>query len=148
MPSLVEIDSMVLQKIFWFRQCFSTILLLSPLGKRRGPSFEQTWIPFTLGCCVLSLVDNGPVILESNFNFVNVFSLFRNYLALEKGVALYLNKLESPWPKNALCQVWYKVAHAVVLEKKMKIWKVYRQMDGQRKKDDQKDWLKLSAQVS
>ena len=40
------------------------------------------------------------------FNFVNVFSLFRNYLPLEKGGALHLNKLESPSPKDALCQVW------------------------------------------
>ena len=32
------------------------------------------------------------------FNFVNVFSLFRNYLPLGKGGALHLNKLESPSP--------------------------------------------------
>ena len=44
------------------------------------------------------------------FNFVNVFSLFRNYLPLEKGGAHYLNKLESPSPKDALCQVWLKLA--------------------------------------
>ena len=36
-------------------------------------------------------------------NFVNVFSLFRNYLPLEKGEALHLKKLESPLPKDALC---------------------------------------------
>ena len=40
------------------------------------------------------------------FNFVNVFSLFHNYLPLEKAGALYLNKLESPLPKDALCKVW------------------------------------------
>ena len=44
------------------------------------------------------------------FNFVNVFSVFRNYLHLEKGGALYLNKVESPSPKDALCQVWLKLA--------------------------------------
>ena len=43
-------------------------------------------------------------------NFVNVFSLFRNYLPLEKGGALHLNKLESPSPTDALCQVWLKLA--------------------------------------
>ena len=43
-------------------------------------------------------------------NFVNVFSLFRNYLPLEKGGVLHLNKLESPSPKDALCQVWLKLA--------------------------------------
>ena len=43
-------------------------------------------------------------------NFVNVFSLFRNYLPLGKGGALLLNKLESPSPKDALCKVWLKLA--------------------------------------
>ena len=43
-------------------------------------------------------------------NFANVFSLFRNYLPLEKGRALHLNKLESPLLKDALCQVWLKLA--------------------------------------
>ena len=47
---------------------------------------------------------------EDFFNSVNVFSLFRNYLPLEKGRTLYLNKLESPSPKDALCQVWLKLA--------------------------------------
>ena len=40
------------------------------------------------------------------FNFVNVFLLSRNHLLLEKGWALHLNKLESPSPNDALCQVW------------------------------------------
>ena len=43
-------------------------------------------------------------------NFVNVFSLFHNYLPLEKGGALHLNKFESPLSKDALCQVWLKLA--------------------------------------
>ena len=37
-------------------------------------------------------------------NFVNLFSLFLNYLPLEKGGALHLNKLEHPSPKDALCK--------------------------------------------
>ena len=41
-------------------------------------------------------------------NFVNVFSLFCNFIPVEKGEALHLNKLESPLPKDALCQVWWK----------------------------------------
>ena len=39
------------------------------------------------------------------YNFVNVFSLLRDYLPLQKSGALHLNKLESPSPKHALCQV-------------------------------------------
>ena len=44
------------------------------------------------------------------FNYVNIFSLFRNYLPLGKGRALHLNKLESPSSKYALCQLWLKLA--------------------------------------
>ena len=43
-------------------------------------------------------------------NFINVFSLFRYYLPLEKGGALRLKKRESPSPKDALCQIWLKLA--------------------------------------
>ena len=44
------------------------------------------------------------------WNFVSVFSLFRNYLPLEKGVAFHLYKLEFPSPKDTLWQVWLKIA--------------------------------------
>ena len=58
------------------------------------------------------LVEIGPVVLERRFfKFVNVFSQFYNNLLLEKSVALHLNKLESPSHKDALCQVWLKLAH-------------------------------------
>ena len=58
-------------------------------------SFEETWIPLTQGCFVPRMVA-GSVILEKRilFNFVNVFSLFRNYLPLEKGGDLSLNRIE------------------------------------------------------
>ena len=46
-----------------------------PLGKGWSPSFELTWIPFTQGCIVQSLVQIGPVILEEIFKFRHVFSL-------------------------------------------------------------------------
>ena len=57
-----------------------------------------------------SLVKTGPVDLEEILNFVNAFSLFRNYLIFEKGVDLHLEIFESPLPKDALCQVWLKLA--------------------------------------
>ena len=73
-------------------------------------------------------------------NIFNIFYSFRYYLPLEKGVALHLNKLESPPLKDALCQVWFEIG-PVVLEKKLKMCK--RQTRG-----DQKSSLELSAQVS
>ena len=42
-------------------------------------------------------------------NIVNIFSLFRNSLPLERSVALHLNKLEFPSTKDALCQVLLKL---------------------------------------
>ena len=64
-PSLVEIGSVVLEKIFKFRKCIFPISLLSPLGKRQSPSVEQTWIPFTKRWFVPSLVEIGPKVLET-----------------------------------------------------------------------------------
>ena len=80
-----------------------------------GSSFEQTWIPFIQGCFPGAEFGwNWPSGSgeEDFFYFVNafIFSLFRNYLPLEKGGALYLNNLESPSPKDALCLVWLKLA--------------------------------------
>ena len=41
---------------------------------------------------------------------VNLFLLFPNYLPLEKDLALHLNILESPSPRDTLCQVRLKLA--------------------------------------
>ena len=80
---------------------------------------------------MLSLVDiAGLVVLEKKI--LKILSMYFLsiccYLPLEKGMVLFLNKLEPPSPKDALCQVW------LVLEEKMKMLKVYRQTD--RKTDD------------
>jgi hypothetical protein len=39
----------------------------------------------------------------------SVFSLFPYYLPLEWGVALHMNKSESPLPKDDLCQLWLQL---------------------------------------
>ena len=105
-PSSVEISPAVLEKkIFKFCQCIFTISLLSPIEK----SFEQNWVLITQGCIVPSLVEISLVVLEKKIFLIlsMYFLLFHNYLPLEKGGALYLNKLESPSPKDALCQAWF-----------------------------------------
>ena len=51
---------------------------------------------------------------EDFLNFVNVFSLFCNYLPLEKGGALHLNKPESPLPKDAMCKSLFELGPVVV----------------------------------
>ena len=64
-PSLVEIGPVVLEKKI-FKSCQFIFInsQLSPLWEGRGPSFEQTWFPFTQGCFVPSLVEIGSVVLE------------------------------------------------------------------------------------
>ena len=54
-----------------------------------------------------NLVEIGQVVLEKKIFIIcqYIFSQFHNYLPLEKGVTLHLNKLEPPLPKGALCQV-------------------------------------------
>ena len=51
------------------------------------------------------------------FKFVNVFSLFRYFLPLEKGVVLHLNKLEFPSPKDVFVPSLVEIG-LVVLKKK------------------------------
>ena len=58
-----------------------------------------------------SLVEIGPWFLGRKFSyFVNVYLLLGYYLPLDKGVALNLYTLKFPSPKDALCQVWLKMA--------------------------------------
>ena len=53
---------------------------------------------------------NWPSSLKRGFlNIFNIILLFRFYLPFEKGLALYLNKLESPPFEDVLCQVWLKL---------------------------------------
>ena len=85
-----------------------------PLMKKDGPIIWTNLNPhhpIDLWWFVPSLVKIGPVVLKKKiFYFVNVFSLFCYYLPLWNDVALYLNKLQSPSPKDALYQVWSKWA--------------------------------------
>ena len=67
--------------------------------------FDQTWIPITQWCFVPSLVKIGPVALETIAHYVNILSL------LGKGRdPSWKNKPESSSPKDALCQIWLKLA--------------------------------------
>jgi hypothetical protein len=46
---------------------------------------------------------------EEDFKKISVFLLFCYYLPLEKGIPLHLKNLESPPPKDDVCQVWSKL---------------------------------------
>ena len=127
MPSLVEIGPVVLEKkIFSILSMYFSYYVITlkrgvalHLNKRESTSRKDT-------LCQVWLKLAKWFLRRRFLYFVNVFWLFCNYLPLEKDVALHLNKLESPPLKDALM---IEIG-PVVLEKKMKMWKVYRQTDG------------------
>ena len=113
----------------------------------KGWGLHLNWIPFTHGCFVLSLVEIGPVVLEiRDFFFLFHQCIFASLLSssLGKGLGgvLRLNKLESPSPKDSLCQAWLKLS----LCHWSRRWKRVKLTD-RRGTSDQKSSLELSAQV-
>ena len=87
----------------------------------------------------------------------SAFSLLSYHLPLERDYPLHLNKLESPLPKDDLCQVWLKLVQRFRRRsRKCKSLQTDRQTarqtdgqtDGRRTTGDQKSSLELSAQVS
>ena len=74
MPSLVKICPVVLEKkILKICQCIFAFSLLSPIEKKGGASFDQTWIPFTLKCFLPSLIEIDPVVLEKKMKMWKVY---------------------------------------------------------------------------
>ena len=112
MPSLVEIDPVVLEKkIFNFINIFSLFRNYLPMEKGGAHHLIKLESPLPEDAlCQIWLKLARLFLRRRSFNFVKVFSLFRNYLSMEKGGALHLNKLEFLLPKDALCQVWLKLA--------------------------------------
>ena len=109
-----------LKLVEWFWRTFSSkhiryFVIISP-WKRVGTKLN----PYTQGCVVSNLV-------EISFNFL--ISSILNYLPLENGGTLHLNKLQSLSPRNALCQVWLKLGQ--LFFEKTKIIKVCRQTNVQ-----------------
>ena len=157
-PNMVEIGPAVLKtKIFKIRQRIFAIWLLSPLENSGALHLKkiESHSPKDALCQVWLKLAQW-FWRRRFFNFVNVFLLFCYYLPLEKGGALLLNKLESPSPKDALCQVWLKFAQWFW----RRWWKCEKFTDGwtvtwtggwtdrRRTTGDQKNSLELSAQVS
>jgi hypothetical protein len=96
------------------------------------------------------LIEFGLLVLKKKIlKIFSVFLLFCYYLPLEKGNHLHLNKLESPTPKDDLCQVWLKLAQWFWRRsRKCKSLKTEGKTDGRRTKGHQNSSLELSGQVS
>ena len=106
-----------------FGHVFSFFVIISP-WKRMWHFIWTNLNPFHPRMLCAKFGWNWPY--EFFLNFVNVFSLFRNYLPLDKSVALYFNKLESLSPKDALCQVRSKFTQWIWRRR----WKCEKFTDG------------------
>ena len=116
---------------FWRRRFLNSVNLFSlfrnylPLEKGVALHLNKFELPSPNGCFVPSLVEISPVVLEKKilkYLFFNIILLFRNCLLLEKGVALYLKKLESLSPKDAFCQVWLNLAQLFLRKRFLNIF--------------------------
>ena len=101
---------------FWRSRCFNFINVFSlfrnylPLGKDGALQLKKSKFPLPKdSLCQIWLKLAQWLWRRRCFNFINVFSLFRNYLPLQKGRVLRVNKPEFPSLKDALCQVWLKL---------------------------------------
>ena len=104
----------VLAQWFWRRflnlvNVFPLFLLLSPPGKGHGPSVEQPWISFT---CQVWL---KLTLWFCRIRFLKILTLYFRYFVIifpwKRTCSFIWANLEFPFPKEALCQVWLKLAH-------------------------------------
>ena len=86
---------------------FGFFVIIS-LWKRIWP-FLWTNLKLNHGVCQVWLKLANWFWRRGFLNFINLFLLCHNYLSFEKSMALHLNKLKSPLPKDALCKVWLKL---------------------------------------
>jgi hypothetical protein len=108
---MVKIGPVVLEKIFKTPPHFYIFVIIFPfeedlvlyLNKLEFPSPKDNLYQVWLNLAFWSW-------RRSFLIFLSAFLLFRYYLPLEKGDPLHLIKLESPLPKDDLCQVWLKLA--------------------------------------
>ena len=111
-PSFVEIGSVVLEKkVFKFHQCISLFCNYLPLKRGRALHLNKLEFPSPKNAFWQVWLKLAQWFSRRRFlKVVNLFLLFPNYLPFGKGVAVHLNKLESPSPRDTLCQVWLKSA--------------------------------------
>ena len=101
---------------FWRRRFFNFVNVFSifrnylPLEKGWAIYLDNLISPHPLMLCAKFgwnwLSGSGEEDFLISSMFFSTISYICNYPPLEKGGALHLNKLKSPSPKDALCQVW------------------------------------------
>ena len=92
--------------------CCSAILLISPYVKRCRLSIWTNLNPLHTGMFFAKFCCNWPT--GSGEGDFYISSMYFHYFLIispwKKGRALHLNKLESPFSQNDLCQIWLKLA--------------------------------------
>ena len=92
---------------------------LSPLGKGVAPYLNKLESPSPKDALCQVWFKQAQRFLRRRFlNFVNVFSLFRNYLPLEKGTALYLNQIKQKRFREEVVKFGGRTKHSVRLDGK------------------------------
>ena len=88
---------------------FCYFVIISP-WKRRGFSFEQSWIPFTQACFVRSLVEIRWVVLEKKILKLRqcIFAISWLYPLRNEQIPSFEHNL-IPFTTDALYQVWVKL---------------------------------------
>ena len=133
---------------------FHYFVIISP-SKRVGPSFEQTWIPFTQGCFVPSLVEIGPVVLEKKiFKFHQCIFAICVIISPWKRAGPFIWTNLNPLHLRMLCAKfgWNWFSGSGEEDENVKSLqtdgRTDRQTDRRRTTGDQKSSFELSAQVS
>ena len=132
----------------WFAMYFCNFVIISP-GKKTRPFICLNWIPFTQEWFMPNVFEIGPVVLERKI-FFNLSMYFRNFIIIFPWKRMGPS-FEQTWiPCTQGCFVPSLVEIGpMVLEKKMKMWKVYdnndnNDDDGQRTNFDKKNSVKVS----
>ena len=104
--------------------------LESPLPK---DALCQVWLKLAQWFWRPSLVEIGPLVLEEKILkhlsvYFRYFVIFSPWKRTWSFTSIWKSKF--PLPKDALCQIWLKLAQYVVLEKKIKMWKACKHTDG------------------
>ena len=90
---------------------FRYFVIISPWKRARPFIWTILNSPYTKDDLCLVWLKFTPVVLEKNiFKFRKWIFVTSLLSALGKGWGLHLNKLEYPYSKDALCQVWLKLA--------------------------------------
>ena len=96
-PKCVHFQITILLHFFNISSIYFRLFLIISPWKRAGSfrSFEQTWIPFVQWCCVSSLVDIGPLVLEESITISSMYFCYYLIISPWERTGLFIRKKKS-----------------------------------------------------